>query len=124
MNLAVAISTISGFFLLVGCLASCAVMQGPAFSGVTIHYVGEKLAATDTVAVFYDEKDVVWPHKVIGRMTNDIVLQYEPENVKRMMQEKAKEVGGDAIIITDLAPYRTPNELDKIVLKAIVIKHL
>ncbi|MCC9166204.1 hypothetical protein [Pontibacter harenae] len=90
-----------------------------------IFYLGETYAATvSSVEVYYDEMDVPNQFRVIGRMTHDIILRYEEEELKSSMIAKAKEVGGDGIIFTDVEVKRPNDSGDKLVVKAKVIRFL
>ncbi|MFT2008158.1 hypothetical protein ACMA1I_05735 [Pontibacter sp. 13R65] len=112
------------FFLIAILLSSCVALQGALSGEVSIHYIGESYEATTTVETFYAVQDVVGHYKVIGHMTNDLILPYEVDDIKEKMQEKAKQVGADAIIFTDLASAHVKDELDKVIVKAIAIKYL
>lgn len=74
--------------------------------------------------VYYDEKDVKREYKVIGKMTNDKMLDYDVEAVKAKMIEKAKQAGGDGIIFTDIGVERSEADGDRLALKATLIKYI
>jgi len=91
--------------------------------GPTIYYLGEEYGRTRVVKVFYDEQRIEEPYTVIGRMTNDQKKQYEPEQIKKQMIRKAKKMGADALVFSDLAVDRLQHEREeRVVVKAKLIK--
>jgi len=91
--------------------------------GPTIYYLGEEYGRTRVVQVFYDEHRIVEPYTVIGRMTHDQKKRYEPEQIKKQMIRKAKKMGADALVFSDLAVDRMQHEReDRVVVKAKLIK--
>lgn len=90
----------------------------------TIHYLGESYQSSDFVEIYYDVKEVKKEYKVMGRMTNDKLIEYEVELIKRKMIEKAKMVGADAIIFYDLSVEEIERVGDGISVKAQLIEYL
>jgi len=91
--------------------------------GPTIYYLGEEYGRTRMVQVFYDEQRIGEPYTVIGRMTNDQKKEYEPDQIKRQMIRKAKKMGADALVFSDLSVDRLQHERDgRVVVKAKLIK--
>ena len=73
--------------ILTFCFDSCA----------TTTYVGDQLAATSNVDVYYAEKDVKREYKVIGHITAPSTG--DDNAVKPYIIERAKKVGADGAII-------------------------
>jgi hypothetical protein len=69
-------------------LSSCAVQAS---------YFGDTLPATTSVDVFYSAHDVTKDYKVIGHLN---CANGNQETVKRLLTDKAKAIGADAIVIT------------------------
>jgi len=91
--------------------------------GPTIYYLGEEYGRTRVVQVFYDEQRIDVPYRVIGRLTNDQKKQYEPDQIKKQMIRKAKKVGADALVFSDLTVDRLQHEReDRVIVKAKLIK--
>ncbi|MBS3806267.1 MAG: hypothetical protein KGY60_02080 [Bacteroidales bacterium] len=89
----------------------------------TIYYLGEEYGRTRMVQVFYDEQHINEPYTVIGRLANDQKKQYEPEQIKKQMIRKAKKVGADALVFSDLTVDRLQHEReDRVIVKAKLIK--
>lgn len=106
-----------GFFwmILIFFFASCS---------PTVHYLGDNYAATDTLDIFYDEKDVEKAYTTIGKMTHDKIFNYEVENVKNAMIKKAKQKGGNGIIFMQTDVTREGDfEGDRLSISANVIKY-
>jgi hypothetical protein len=91
--------------------------------GPTIHFLGDAHAPTSTVDLYYDTKEVTKEYKVIGRMTNDQYINYDVEDVKKEMIKKAKQVGADGIIFSDLNVENTRSQGDKLAVKAELIRY-
>ena len=87
----------------------------------TIDYIGESYAPSEHVEIFYDVKQVKKEFKIIGRMS---VLTMYIESTHREMIKKAKSVGADAIIFTDLSAERYDKESNGSTIKAEVIRYL
>jgi uncharacterized protein YbjQ (UPF0145 family) len=86
--------------------------------------LGDSYQSSDSVEIYYDEKEVKKEYKVMGRMTNDKFMEYDIDLIKRKMIEKAKLVGADAIIFYDLSAEETEKVGDAITVKAQLIKYL
>lgn len=62
-------------------------------------------------------------YKIIGRMTNDKIANYDPEVIKLEMVKKARQIGADAIIFSDLSIDNTDEQGDRLAIKAELIKY-
>ena len=65
----------------------------------TIEYLGESYAPSEQVEVYYDAKQVKKEYRIIGRMAE---LTSVVKHTEKQMIKKAKSVGADAIIFTDM----------------------
>lgn len=92
--------------------------------GPTIHYLGESYDSSQSVEVYYEAKQIKKEYKVIGRMTNDKIFEYDTEVIRKKMIEKAKQVGADGIIFSDLSVEKDNKQDDRIAVKAELIKFL
>lgn len=63
-------------------------------------YIGDKLAPTDHIDVFYASKDVKKEYKVIGHIT--VISELNENKTKTLLIKKARSVGADGIIILGL----------------------
>lgn len=104
------------------CILFCLVILS--CSGPIIHYLGESFPPSTSVEVYYDVKEVKSEYKVIGRMTNDKFVEYDPALIKKEMLAKAKSVGADAVIFYDLSTEDIKGAGDGITVKAQLIKYL
>jgi hypothetical protein len=95
-------------------LASC---------GPTIHYLGDSHSPTSQIDLYYDAREVKKEYKIIGRMTNDKFVDYHPDAVKKEMIKKARQVGSDGIIFSDLSVEHSRSQGDKLTIKAELIKY-
>ncbi len=91
--------------------------------GPSIYYLGDSFQPSDAVEIFYDAKEIKKEYKIVGRMTNDKIAHYEPELIKAEMVKKAKQVGADAIIFSDLSIDNTEQQGDRLAIKAELIKY-
>jgi hypothetical protein len=86
----------AALFLLTGC--------------ASIHYMGESYPPTQHADLFFNEKDIQKEYKVIGRMeatadADEIV--YSSEKFTDEILKKARERGGDAVVILDFRKVAT-----------------
>ncbi|SHE52556.1 hypothetical protein [Pedobacter caeni] len=66
-------------------------------------YFGSRHPATDSVQTFYAAKDIKQPYKVIGHMISPIASsESSQERVKLRLINRAKQVGADALIFSDI----------------------
>jgi len=86
------------------------------FSCSTIEYLGETYTPSPSIEIFYDTKLVKKPYKIIGRMSE---LTLWVDKVKDEMIKKAKTVGGDGVIFTDLT-----EDSNGVIIKAEVFRYL
>lgn len=87
-----------------------------------IHYLGDTFVPTDTVQVYYNEKDIRQPYRIMGKMTNDLLADFKVEKVKSTMIEKAKQVGADGILFSDVGVERDIKNAARVAVKAELIK--
>ncbi|MBB6498832.1 hypothetical protein [Pedobacter cryoconitis] len=73
-------------------LSSCA--------SLATSYIGETLPATSKLDVFYAAKDIKQDYKVIGHLITSVNTNVEA--AKRTTVKKAKEIGADGIIFTNV----------------------
>ena len=67
----------------------------------SVYYLGDSFPKTNTVDIYYAEKDVSKKYKTIGQLTNGKFINYSVETIKNDMIKAAKENGADGIIIYD-----------------------
>lgn len=89
----------------------------------TIHYFGDAYKPSANLDVFFDEKDVIKPYKVIGHMTHDTRINYDPEILQAEMEREARTKGADAIIYTQLGNDIDTESSDKFRVSAKLIKY-
>lgn len=89
----------------------------------TIHYLGDSLSPTTQVDLYYDAYEVKKEYKVIGRMTNDQFSAYNVKMIKKQMIKKAKKVGADGIIFSDLRLENNHIEGNALAVRAELIKY-
>ncbi len=102
------------------CLFFSSILLG---CGPAIHYLGDTHAPTATVDLFYDAKEVKQEFTVIGRMTNDQYIDYGVEVVKEEMIKKAKQVGANGIIFSDISVNSNAEVSNRLSVKAELIKY-
>lgn len=109
------ISNLLGLAGLALCLSACSAMYGPT-------YFGSNYPVTDSVQTFYSAKDVKLPYKVIGHMVAPISnSESYQETVKRQLIEKAKKVGANGLIFSDIVRETHKTTIDDFSIKAEVI---
>lgn len=82
-------------------------------------YFGSRLPATDSVQTFYAAKDIKQPYKVIGHMISPISSsEYDQENVKIRLINRAKQVGANALIFSDIVRQAHQKTTDDYSIKA------
>lgn len=89
----------------------------------TVHYFGDAYNPSAELDVFFDEKDVIKPYKVMGHMTHDTHLNYDPEILRTEMEREARTKGADAIIYTGLGNDIDSESSDKFRVSAKLIKY-
>lgn len=90
----------------------------------TIIYVGDSFEPKGKIDVYYDASDVKKQHRVIGRLTHTKEDESKVESLKDKMTEKAKQIGADGIIFTDIEVKQECEDLgDHLLIKAKAIKY-
>lgn len=87
--------------------------------GPIVHYFGETYPSTETVDIYYDEKDVPREYTVIGQMSKNIGSNSYMESSKSAMIAEAKNRGANGIIFHDIDEHE--GEEDYVVVKAKLI---
>ncbi len=91
--------------------------------GPVIHYLGDTHPPTTQVDLYYDAYEVKKEYKVIGRMTNDQFTAYNVQMIKKQMIKKAKKVGADGIIFSDLRLENNDLQGNALAVRAELIKY-
>jgi hypothetical protein len=100
------------------CISSCMIMSAPA-------YFGSRYTATNDVQVFYSLKDVKQPYEVIGHMNAPTGnAQSSNDETRDLVIQKAKEVGADAVIFSEVNRQTNHKTTDDLSVKVEVIKYL
>lgn len=68
----------------------------------TISYVGAHYTPTDHVDLYFSARDVKREFKTIGHLSEKVGGFSGEEKAKQSIISKAKQVGGDAVIITGI----------------------
>ena len=89
----------------------------------TVHYFGDAYNPTANLDVFFDEKDVSKPYKVMGHMTHDTFINYDPDILRTEMEREARTRGADAIIYTGLGNDLDTESSDKFRVSAKLIRY-
>ncbi|WP_443946249.1 hypothetical protein ACJVDH_03810 [Pedobacter sp. AW1-32] len=97
------------------CLSSC-ILSSPAYFGTTY-------SATTKVQTFYSTGDIKAPFEVIGHMNITTgSSQNGQERARASVIEKAKEIGADAVVFSDLNRQVNHKTTDDFTIKVEVIK--
>lgn len=89
----------------------------------TIHYLGESYGISSDVDVYYSIDDIERDHKIIGHMTHDRILNYNPELLKEEMIKTAHEKGADAVVFKKYGPECDGDSDEKFVVEASLVKY-
>jgi hypothetical protein len=90
----------------------------------SVYYLGDSFPKTNSLDIYYAEKDVLKKYKTIGQLTNGKFINYSVETIKNDMIKAAKENGADGIIIYDSYVERVNEETgDRMTVKAKLIKY-
>lgn len=93
------------------CLSACSLNRET--------YFGSKLPVTDSVQTFYSAKDVQKPYKVIGHMISPIgSSEGSQSTVKLRLIKKAKTVGANGLIFSDIVRQSHEKTTDDLTIKA------
>lgn len=100
------------------CLTSCMALYGPT-------YFGSEFTPTNSVDIFYSARDVKQPFKVIGHMNAPTGgLQSSSEETRELVIKKAKQVGADAVIFSEVERQTNHKSTDDLSVKVEVIQYL
>ena len=93
------------------CLSAC--------STVLPTYFGAKYPATESVEAFYAAKDITRPYKVIGHMVAAITdREWTHDDARKRLTERAKQVGANGIIFSDVIRDANRKTSDEYSIKA------
>lgn len=93
------------------CLSACGIASPT--------YFGSKYPPTETVETFYAAKDIKRPYKVIGHMVSPITdSEAVQEKVKLNLTNRAKSVGADGLIFSDISRQAHAKTTDDFSIKA------
>ncbi|GHE32065.1 hypothetical protein GCM10017764_14050 [Sphingobacterium griseoflavum] len=86
-------------------------------------YLGEKYAPTQRVQTFYSTKDIKQSFQVIGHMNAPTSRTTSGQaRTKRLVVEKAKQIGADAVVFSGLDRQANDKTTDDYSIKVEVIK--
>ncbi|WP_437918644.1 hypothetical protein [Sphingobacterium sp. LRF_L2] len=86
-------------------------------------YLGEKYSPTNSVQTFYSTKDIKQPYKVIGHMNAPTTSSASGQaRTKQSVIEKAKKIGADAVVFSELDRQVNEKTTDDFSIKVEVIK--
>lgn len=98
------------------CLSACSLY--------TPTYFGTKFPATDTVRTYYSTKDIDQPFEVIGHMNARTGFsESSQESTRKNVIKKAKEIGGDAVVFSEINRQVNQRTTDDFTIKVEVIKY-
>ena len=72
-----------------------------------IKYLGNSYPATTDVKIYFKESDIKEDFELIGKIYLDVEEKTKDEKIQKMIVDKAKKHGGDAIILGDLQTVRS-----------------
>ncbi len=72
-----------------------------------VKYLGNSYPPTENVKIFFSSADIDKPYEVIGKVYLDVEEDTKDEKIQNMILNKAKEHGGDAVIMGDLQVIRS-----------------
>jgi predicted small lipoprotein YifL len=97
------------------CLSACG-MYSPT-------YFGDKYTPTNEVQTFYSTKDIKQPFEVIGHMNAATgSSEYYQDKTRQLVIEKAKEIGGDGVVFSEINRETHQKTTDDFSIKVEVIK--
>lgn len=86
-------------------------------------YFGSKFTSTNEVQSFYSIKDVNRPFEVIGHMNASTGSSESSQiRTRKLVIEKAKEIGGDGVVFSELNRQVNQKTTDDFTIKVDVIK--
>ncbi|SOD15162.1 hypothetical protein [Pedobacter xixiisoli] len=97
------------------CLCACAAYKP--------NYFGSKYPPTETIKSYYSTKDIDKPYEVIGHMNVATGWsEASQERTRREVIKKAKEIGGDGVVFSELNRQVNRKTTDDFTIKVEVIK--
>lgn len=72
-----------------------------------VKYLGNEYPATQEVFIYFNKTDIDRPYELIGKVYLDVEESTKDEKIQNMIVNKAKEKGGNAIIMGDLNVVRS-----------------
>lgn len=72
-----------------------------------VKYLGNSYTPTENVKIFFNTSDIDKPYEVIGKVYLDVEENTKDEKIQNMILNKAKEHGGDAVIMGNLQVIRS-----------------
>jgi len=72
-----------------------------------VKYLGNSYTPTETVKIFFSPADIDKPYEVIGKVYLDVEENTKDEKIQNLILNKAKEHGGEAVIMGDLQVIRS-----------------
>ncbi|RYG21108.1 MAG: hypothetical protein EOO07_03460 [Chitinophagaceae bacterium] len=98
------------------CLSACS-LYSPT-------YFGAKHTPTSSVDIYYSTKNIDKPFEVIGHMNARTGFsESSQESTRRNVIEKAKEIGGDAVVFSEINRQVNENNTDNFTIKVEVLKY-
>lgn len=72
-----------------------------------VKYLGNSYPVTENVKIYFSKADIDKPFEVIGKVYLDVEEKTKDEKIQNMILNKAREHGGDAVILGDLQVVRS-----------------
>lgn len=72
-----------------------------------VKYLGNSYPESENVKIFFSKTDIKKPFEVIGKVYLDVEENTKDEKIQKMIIDKAKKNGGDAVIMGDLKIVRS-----------------
>jgi hypothetical protein len=86
-------------------------------------YFGSKFAPTNVIEAYYSTKDIGKPFEIIGHMNASTgVSEYSQRRTKLSVIEKAKEIGADGVVFSELNRQVNKETTDDYSIQVDVIK--
>lgn len=72
-----------------------------------VKYLGNSYPVTQEVKIYFNKADIEKPYEVIGKVYIDVEEKTKDEKIQNMILNKARENGGNAVILGDLDVVRS-----------------
>ena len=72
-----------------------------------VKYLGNSYPSTQNVKIYFSKADIDQPFELIGKVYLDVEEKTKDEKIQNMILNKAKQHGGDAVIMGDLNVVRS-----------------